>query len=438
MNDDLFMAYDIRGRGLSTHDAFLIGRGLGSEFNGSCFVGFDSRELSPVLSQHLVEGLRSSGIRVITGGLMPGPACYFNTFNNYDFGVYVTASHLPSDYNGFKIIMNDGSSIDPQDLLRVKNRVLNFKFNKPSPVPVKQDITSLNNYSSFLREEFGLLGVKCVIDCFNASSGLMTGLFNSLLDARVLNDEPMPDFGGRHPEPSDKNLREVQDRVVSSGAAFGVGLDGDADRSVFVDELGEVVDGNKMTMLFAKNVLERTKGVVVAPVSVSNLLESEIVEPLGGEMVWCPVGHTFIEKELVKHKGVFGGEYSSHFYWNEFYPFSDGVLSTLMLARIIKESKKKLSELVSELPGVFVVKDEVEFDSHQEKSSVAAALTKRFIKEYPDALTMDGVKFIEGGVSVLLRQSQTRHTVKVFVEAGDKSIANQKLSEYVKVIKAHK
>jgi phosphomannomutase/phosphoglucomutase len=387
----------------------------------------------------LIEGLRSSGIEVTSAGLMPGPACYFNTFNKFDFGVFVTASHLPPEYNGFKIIMRDGSSIDPKDLLKVKELFLNFKFNKPSPKPVKQDITALNDYHSFLRQEFGRLGVKCVIDCFNACTGLSSNLFEELLDARVINSEALPDFGGRHPEPSEKNLKEVQDLVIKSKASFGVGLDGDGDRSVFIDEGGVVIDGNKMTMLFAKNVLEHNKGgVIVAPVSVSNLLESKVVKPLGGEVVWCPVGHTFIEKELIKHDGVFGGEFSSHFYWNEFYPFSDGVLSTLMLARIIKESGKKLSELVGELPQVFVVKEESEFKSHSDKEKVANLLVKNMLVKHPEALTMDGIKFVDGDVSVLLRQSQTRHTVKVFIEAEDKVLANKKLDEYFQLIESHR
>ena len=107
MKEDFFMAYDVRGRDISTHDAFLLGRALGSQFSGTCFVGWDCREQSPILAQHLIEGLRSSGIKVTNGELMPGPAAYFNTFNKYDFGVYITASHLPSEYNGFKIMLKE-------------------------------------------------------------------------------------------------------------------------------------------------------------------------------------------------------------------------------------------------------------------------------------------------------------------------------------------
>jgi len=439
MKDDFFMAYDIRGREITTHDAFLIGRALGSELEGDCFIGRDCREKSPLLSQHLIEGLRSSGIRVTNGGEMPNPAAYFNTFKKYDFGVYITASHLPANYSGFKIIMRDGSSIDPEILKKIKQRFIDYDFNKVDSEPVKQDITALNDYARFLEQEFGKLGTPCVIDCLNASGGYVTDtIFKQLLNAKVIRGKPLPDFNGVHPEPTEKNLKQLQEEVKNSSAYFGVGLDGDGDRSVFVDEKGEFIDGNKMTMLFAKNILEQKKGVIVAPVSVSKLLETKVVKPLGGKMVWCPVGHTFIEKELVKHKGLFGGEYSSHFYFNEFYPFSDGVMSTLMLARILKESGKKLSQLVAELPKVFVVKEEVEFDTHEQKQKAATLLVRNFLIQHPQALTMDGIKFMKDDACILLRPSQTCHTVKAFVEAEDKELAENVLADYVKIIESYK
>ena len=207
MKEDAFMAYDIRGKELDTHDAFILGRALGSYFTGTCFVSWDCRKLSPLLGQHLIEGLRTSGIKVTIGGFMPGPAGYYKTMNNYDFGVYITASHLPPEYNGFKIIMKDGSSIDPNDLLNVKKIFNTFKFNKADPVPAKQDIMAINDYAGFLEKEFGRMEIKCVIDCLNASTGVLSErVFKRLLDARVINDTPKPDFGGKSPEPTDKNL----------------------------------------------------------------------------------------------------------------------------------------------------------------------------------------------------------------------------------------
>ena len=431
------MAYDVRGRGISTHDAFLIGRAVGSELKGSCFVAWDCRETSPLLAQHLIEGLRSSGINVTKGGLMPGPAAYFNTFNKYDFGVFITASHNPPEYNGFKFILRDGTSLDPSILLRVKQRFINYDFNKASAVPVKQDITALNDYIRFLKDEFGKLNIKCVIDCFNGAVSVVSdSVFKQLLNAEVINDQPLSDFGGRNPEPSEHNLKELQARVVEAGASFGVGLDGDGDRSVFIDDKGRVIDGNLMTMLFAKHLLKQHgSGVIVAPVSVSKMLE-QVVKPLNGKVVWCKVGHTFIEKEIVKHNALFGGEFSSHFYFNKFYPFSDGILSTLMLARLLINNKASLSNLLSELPRVFVVKDEVEFSTHEEKSRTANLLINNFLASNPDALTMDGIKFFSDDASVLLRESQTRHTIKAFVEAGSKELADKVLSKYINIVKS--
>ncbi len=435
--DKIFLAYDIRGKNITTHEAFLVGRAIGSFFTGTCFVGRDSRETSPQLAEHLIEGLRSSGINVTVGGLMPGPACYYKTMGNFDFGVYVTASHLPPEYNGFKIILRDGSSIDPSDLQKISSIFANFDFKKEEPVPVKEDITALNDYCRFLEKTFGRKNVKCIIDCFNgATSVISKRVFSMLLDAKTINDAPLPDFGGKDPEPSKSNLKMLQQEVLRNNALFGVGLDGDGDRSVFVDEKGNVIDGNRMTMLFAKHLLLKHKGVIVAPVSISRLLETKIVRPLGGKVVWCKVGHTFIEKELLRNNAIFGGEFSCHFYWNEFFPYSDGIFSSLMLAKILSETGKTLSELLSELPQVYVVKGEVEFPSHNEKERVASILIQKYLKAHPDALTMDGIKFKDSNAYILIRPSMTRHTVKVFVEAENEELAKAKLEEYISIVQS--
>jgi len=336
--------------------------------------------------------------------------------------------------------MKDGSGIAPEELLKIKEKFYKYDFNNKSSTPVKQDITATNDYAQFLEKEFGQIEIKCVVDCLNGSMGALTdNVFKRLLDAKVINNEPKPDFGGRDAEPTEKNLKELQEEIIKTKADFGVGLDGDGDRSVFFDEKGRWVDGNKMTILFAQEVLKRTKGgVIVAPPSVSSVIE-KVIEPFGGRMAWCKVGHTFIERELVKQKGVFGGEDSNHFYWNEYYPFSDGALSTLMMARILKETGKKLSELIDELPRVVVIKEEVEFNTHQEKEDVAAKIINRLMQENSQALTMDGIKFTRpDGVSVLLRPSATRHTVKVFIEAADRLKADEVLDEYVNLIKSYK
>jgi len=438
MKEDIFLAYDIRGRNISTHDSFLLGKALGAVFKGTCIVGHDSRETSPDLCEHLIEGLKNSGIKVINIGLVPNPVCYFKVFKTYDFGVYITGSHLPTEYNGYKIILKNGATIDEERYKKVKEAFYKYKF-KSGNGSARINITALNDYARFLEKEFGKIPIKCVIDCFNGSASVLSKrVFKNLLNADVLNDQPLPDFGGRIPEPSEKNLAQLKKAVLKSKASFGVGLDGDADRSVFIDDKGEVIDGNRMTMLFAKHVLKRNNGgTIVVPVSVSSSIEP-FVKNFNGRVVWCKVGHRFIEEELLKRNGLFGGEYSSHFYWNEFYPFSDGILSTLMLAKILHESKKNLSELLKELPKVFVVKEEVEFPTHKIKNKTMGRIKQDLIKFHPNALTIDGVKFKTKEGFVLIRASETRHTIKVFAESDSKEKANTLLTEFIELVKQYK
>ncbi len=437
MKEEIFMAYDIRGLSITTHDSFILGKALGNVFSGNCVVGHDSRGSSPVLTEHLIEGLRQSGINVDNIGLVPNPACYYKVYNNYDFGVYVTASHLPPEYNGYKIILRNGMSIDQVRFQKVKESFYKFKF-KAGTGTVRMNITALNDYASFLEREFGKSDIKRVIDCFSgAASVLSKRVFSSLLKATVINDSPLPDFGGRAPEPTESNLTAVIKEVIKNKADFGVGLDGDGDRSVFVTDKGEVIDGNLMTMLFAKYLLiKKGGGIIVVPPSVSSSIE-DLAKKYGGKVVWCKVGHSYIEEELVKNKGLFGGEESSHFYWNEYYPFSDGILSMLMLAKILKETKKKFGELVSELPKIFVLKDEIEFPTHKAKEAAMKRIEKDLLKFHPNALTLDGVKFKVNEGSVLVRHSVTRHTIKVFAESDTKEKTTALLKEYVDFVKGY-
>ncbi len=432
---DLFLAYDIRGKGITTHEAFIIGRAIGSVLNGSCFVGYDTRKDSPMLHEHLIEGLRLSGVEVTTGGLMTGPSTYFKTMNNFDFGVFITASHNPVGYNGFKIILRDGSSIDPNDLIKIKDKAVNYEFIDGNGI-VRQDLTSINDYVRFLEKTFGRNDYNCVIDCLNGSTSILKGkVFDSLMKARTIHCNPLSDFGGLSPEPTESNLVELRSEVLANNADFGVGFDGDGDRSVFIDDKGRFIDGNKMTMLLAKWVVSNNAGTIVAPISVSRILES-IVKP--NKVKWCRVGHTFIEKELIRNNGVFGGEFSSHFYWNQFFPYSDGVFSALMVGKMINDSGKKLSELVDELPKVFVVKDEVEFESHAIKSTVCKNIINDLSKNHPNALLIDGIKFNDNNNQVLIRESLTRHTIKVFVESSSKESAVKTLNKYVNLINHYK
>ena len=226
-------------------------------------------------------------------------------------------------------------------------------------------------------------------------------------------------------------ITEVRKRY----AAFGVGFDGDADRSVFVDDIGRVVDGSIMTLLFAQDFLKHKKGSkIIAPINSTSLLQNE-VDKLGGKLIWTRIGHSFIEKELVRKNAVFAGEPSSHFYFNDLFPFSDGILATIKLASILSKQSQKLSELIDALPPTFLLNSTLEFDSHNLKSQKMAEITEKIQQQYENALLIDGVKVDLSKTSwVLIRPSNTEPKIRITIEAENEKSAQQILEDINSII----
>ncbi|MCW1301380.1 MAG: hypothetical protein QW507_01095 [Candidatus Nanoarchaeia archaeon] len=418
--------YDIRGiyrKEIGENFAFELGSIL-STYGKRVAVGYDCRTSSIHLHNSLVNALLEGGCKVVTIGMIPNPVCYFYTFHKkLDFGVYITASHLPSEYNGFKLIRGDGTSFTSElqqirEALQQGGRRMEERVAQGSH---EVDIMADQEYINHLIPKFKVLGKPLiVVDCMYGSSSNMLRIFESLGCRLIaLRAKPLGDFGGIRPEPLEENLTSLREKVVKNQALFGVAYDGDADRAVFVDDLGRVVDGSKAIAIFCKYLLRRA-GKVVISIDSSIGLE-KIIQDLGGEVIWSKVGHSNIEESLVKHNAIFGGEQSSHFYFNDFYPFSDGILATLYMLEILTTSRERLSRIVDSIQLPAYQKINLNLENTERRDKMFELLKQRLAEKFELNLELGYIIFRVDENRVVIRKSETEPFLRISVESYEET-----------------
>lgn len=332
----IFRQYDIRGvygHDLTSHDAELIGKAFGTFLRRKgekrAIVGRDNRASSPELRERIVQGLRESGIDVIDIGVVISPVFYYATYLfDISGGVMITASHNPSEYNGFKI-QYDGRTLYGDELLDLKQIIDKGDFAHGAG-SISQAHPE-GDYISHLKEKL-LLGdkrLKVVVDCGNGTASLFAPkLFRALgCDVILLYCESDSSFPNHFPDPVKvENLQQLIQKVRENRADVGIGFDGDGDRLGVVDEQGNIIWGDMLMILFWREILPKYPGAdALVEVKCSQLLFDEI-KRLGGNPFFYKTGHSLIKAKMKEIKAVFAGEMSGHmFFADEYYGFDDAL-----------------------------------------------------------------------------------------------------------------
>ncbi len=356
----LFKAYDIRGvvpGELGPEDARRIGRAVARFFRGaSIAVGRDARVHSPALRDALVTGLTEAGADVVDLGLVATPMLYFAVDHlALGGGVMVTASHNPSEYNGFKICGAHAVPVGEAGGLREIERLAEEGIpTADRPGSVREHDVRPAYVEHLLKVAPGRPALHVAIDCGNGMAGV--GL-EPLLERLPLRTERLyfePD--GRFPNhPADplraENLRDLQRAVERSGADLGVAFDGDGDRAIFVDERGAPVPADLVTPLLARSQLRRRPGGRVLYDVRSSRVTAEAIRAAGGVAEMCRVGHSFVKAQMRETGAVFAGELSGHFYFrfSDTLVADDGCAALLALLDVLAEERRPLSELIAPL-----------------------------------------------------------------------------------------
>jgi phosphomannomutase/phosphoglucomutase len=439
----LFGTNGIRGvfnKELTPEMAIKIGSAVGTFFkNGNLIVGYDVRTSSPMLARAVVAGLTSTGCNVFSAGLAPTPALQFAVKNHkMDGAVIITASHNPPEYNGIKVVWKDGVELSREQEIRVEDIFFGGKIRSAEwkDVGALFELSNIvNEYIEAIKKHVDVSAIAkkhfhVVIDPANSVGSLAAPRLLRDLGCKVttINANIDGTFPGRLPEPRPENLRDLALTVKAVGADLGVAYDGDADRSIFVDENGEVYWGDKTFSLVEKYFLLKNPGEkIVTPVSSSTLVK-DIADAYKGEIVWTKVGSVTVSQTMKKLDAKLGGEENGGIFYGPHQPVRDGAMATALVLDIMARTGQKLSKLLGELPRYFIEKGKVECPE-EFKGTVLEKLVAE-VKGL-NINTIDGVKiWFEDGSAILIRPSGTEPIYRLYAEARAHGKALSLLREY--------
>jgi phosphomannomutase/phosphoglucomutase len=439
----LFGTNGIRGvvnKELNPELAIAIGCAIGTYFrHGNLLVGYDARTSSPMLAKAVISGLNATGCNVLFAGMAPTPALQYAVKNHkLNGGVIITASHNPPEYNGIKVLWNDGIEIAREQEIEIENIFFNKKvryaeWDKIGDVQILAGV--IDEYVEAIKKQVDLAKITSkhyhiVVDCANSVAALAIPKLLRDLGCRVttINANIDGTFPSRPPEPRPENLGDLASTVKAVGADLGVAFDGDADRSIFVDEKGEIHWGDKTFALVEKHFLLRNPGEkIVSPISSSTLVK-DIADAYEGEIVWTKVGSVTVSHTMKKLNIKLGGEENGGIFYGPHQPVRDGGMATALILDIMAETGKKLSSLLNKLPKYFIEKGKVECPEPL-KEKVLEKLVEQTKGLNPN--TIDGVKiWFEDKSSILVRPSGTEPLYRLYAEAKTKEKAARLIQDF--------
>ena len=428
---NIIKAYDVRGLVPEQLDA-NVAKALGAAF--ARFVGAptiviarDMRESGVELSQAFADGVNAQGVDVVDSGLGSTDLLYYAAGAMGVPGAMFTASHNPAEYNGIKLCLAGAKPVG-QDTGLAQIRAEAERFLDEGDVPVAgtgsvthQDL--LPAYADFVKGlVLGLDAIrplKVVVDAGNGMGGhTVPAVFAGLpLDVVPLYFELDGSFPNHEANPIDaENLRDLQAKVIETGADLGLAFDGDADRCFVVDEKGGIVSPSVLTALIAARELARVPGSIVIHSVITSRCVPEVIREHGGTPVATRVGHSFIKAEMAKHNAVFGGEHSGHFYFRDFWNADSGMLAALHALSALGNQSGPLSGLLSAYDR-YVASGEINSTVADAPAKLAAIRTRYadHAQDETDGLTVD----LGDGAWFNVRSSNTEPLLRLNVEARD-------------------
>jgi phosphomannomutase/phosphoglucomutase len=426
INPQIFREYDIRGiidKDLTPDVVRRLAQGFGTHMVALGYhdlvVGRDGRLSSNSLSEAVIEGLLSTGCDVTDIGLCPTPVYYFSIFHlDKEGGMMVTGSHNPPEFNGLKISVGR-STIFGEQIQDLRQLVGKGKFASGQGKMFQYEI--IKPYQDYIKKNIHLKKkTKVVIDAGNGTAGIVAGQLLTELGCDV--EELYCDVDGRFPhhfpDPTiPENLRDLIERVKKTEADVGIGYDGDADRIGVVDDLGNILWGDQLMILFSRDILKSRQGATfIAEVKCSqNLFED--VKHHGGKVIMWKTGHSLIKEKMKIEKAVLGGEMSGHlFFADRYLGYDDAIYASCRLVELLSRTDQKLSRLLQDVPKTSIT-PEIRVDCPDEIKFQVVERVKEELKKGHPIIDVDGVRVQFGDGWGLVRASNTQPALVLRFEA---------------------
>ena len=425
--------YDIRGiigETLGPDDARAIGRGFATmlaEAGGSkVAVGYDGRVSSPLLEHALIEGLTASGMDVVRIGMGPTPMLYYAeaSADDVDGGIQITGSHNPANYNGFKMVFQ-GRPFFGADIQELGRRGAEGEWADGSGEVESRDV--IDAYIERMIEalngvEPGVLdSLKVGWDAGNGAAGPALEKLTARLpgEHHLLFTEVDGNFPNHHPDPTvEENLEDLRKLVADKSLDFGVAFDGDGDRIGAIDGEGRVIWGDQLLMIYAEDLLARTKGAtIIADVKASRALFDHVATHGGNPVMW-KTGHSLIKSKMKETGSPLAGEMSGHvFFADEYYGYDDALYAGVRLMTAAARLGRSVTQLRGAMPPM-VNTPEMRFQVDESRKFAAIKeIAGRIAASDAVADTTDGVRVTTDDGWWLLRASNTQDVLVARAES---------------------
>ncbi|MFW9895344.1 MAG: phosphoglucosamine mutase [Candidatus Thorarchaeota archaeon] len=421
--------------------ALDVGLSLGTylEGEGTVVIGKDIRISALPIEYSLISGIISTGCNVKTLGIVTTPTLAMSSNRlDADAAVMITASHNTPEYIGLKLWNPSGVGFSPQqeeEISRIydEKSFLNIKYDQIGKVTQINDINDI--HISEIREKilFNGSGLKLIVDPGNGTASDIVPQLLSQYGCRIMTINAQMDgrFPGRHSEPNEENLRQISKFLkISDQEDIGIALDGDADRVIFLNEDGEIVDPIRLLALMAKryimeNNIPARDMKVVTPVNSSSLIE-DVLNPLGCEVIRTEVGDIKVALALQEYGGFLGGETSGTYIWPMFHLGPDSIITIANVLKMIASTGKSLTELLRDIPKYpyfakkFKLKKDVPFtnDNYNDILSKIEEVFDSLGKEIISTNKLDGCRIDYTDGWILIRRSGTSPYLRISGESS--------------------
>jgi phosphomannomutase/phosphoglucomutase len=422
------------------HDMTLA---LGTYFEkGPILIGYDGRESSPIICKIITSTLNSIGIDCKIAGLVPTPCLEYAVKSlGYSGGIMITASHNPPQYNGIKPAAKDGVEISREDELIIEDIYLNKSW---ITNPEKWGITGeetrtietyLDGITSHISSKLiGSKSFKVVLDLGNGAQAVTAPNFCKKVNCETIlvNETIDGMFPGRGSEPTPQNLSVLSKSVIDNKANFGIAFDGDGDRSIFCDNLGNILTGDKSALILIQHILNQNPNSLVVTCLNSGSNTELLAEKYDSKVIRTKVGSVEVSRKMVSTNALIGFEENGGFMFGKHNQVRDGCMSLALMLDFLATSDNSLSSEISKLPLSFTTKDKLKCSSDD-----AVKVISSLKEEFPNSDVSDGIKItIDSKSWVMIRSSGTEPIIRIYTESENEEKLEALMIEFLQKVKS--
>lgn len=410
--------------------------------NGPILVGYDGRESSQIIAKVVCSTLNYAGLDCNNAGLVPTPCLEYAVKKlGYSGGIMITASHNPPQYNGIKLAAKDGVEISREDELIIEDIFLKKNWIKnPSKwgITEKEDRT-INVYvdgiiSQIDSQKTKSKNLKVVLDLGNGAQAVTAPIFCKSLGCKIflINEKIDGLFPGRGSEPTPQNLSELSKTVQQNNADLGIAFDGDGDRSIFCDNNGDILTGDKSALVLTKFILQKNPNSLVVTCLNSGSNIELVANEFNSKVIRTKVGSVEVSRKMVPTNALIGFEENGGFMFGKHNQVRDGCMTLALMLEFLATSEKTLSEEISSLPPSFTTKDKIACSQEDSKK-----LIQSLKEEFPNSDTTDGIKITSNSKNwIMIRPSGTESIIRIYGEAETQQKLDTLMSKYLQKVRS--